>query len=64
MEIWLAVDEDGSECAFEFPPIRERKQWTDRDDGYNWIQFPKGSIEKLLGYKLTWSDEPVMLEEE
>ena len=28
----------------------------------SWIYLPKGSIEKLLGRKLTWEDEPVKIE--
>jgi len=27
-----------------------------------WLYLPKGSIEKLLGRKLTWEDEPVKIE--
>ena len=30
----------------------------------NKITLPKGSIEKLIGKKLTWEDEPVELKEE
>lgn len=29
----------------------------------NWIFLPKGSIEKLIGKKLTWNDEPIKIEE-
>ena len=29
----------------------------------NWIFLPKGSIEKLIGKKLTWDDEPVKIED-
>ena len=29
-----------------------------------WIFLPKGSIEKLIGRKLTWEDEPVKIEDE
>ena len=60
--VWLAVDKDGSELIFgEEKPIRERNQWTDREDLYFWVQVPQGTIEKLIGYKLTWNDEPIEL---
>lgn len=29
----------------------------------HWIYLPKGTIKKILGYKLTWNDEPVKIEE-
>ena len=28
-----------------------------------WIYLPKGSIEKLIGRKLTWDDEPVKIKD-
>lgn len=28
------------------------------------INLPKGSIEKLIGKKMTWKDEPIELKEE
>ena len=34
-----------------------------RDKTNNMMTLPKGSIEKLIGRKLTWEDEPVELEE-
>ena len=38
---------------------------TTPNTGYmpSWIYLPKGSIEKLLGRKLTWEDEPVKIED-
>lgn len=29
----------------------------------HWLFLPKGSIKKLLGYDLTWEDEPVQIED-
>ena len=31
-------------------------------DNY-FVELPKGSVEKLLGKKLSWKDEPVELKE-
>lgn len=63
--IWLAVDMDGWERVFDSEPYREHRvfmgeqpHWTcDEDD--NQLTLPKGTIEKLVGRKLTWEDEPV-----
>jgi hypothetical protein len=50
--------------------IKTRKQILTKDDQYAWVwsynteeggqlvMLPKGSIEKLIGKKLTWEDEP------
>ena len=55
---WLAVDKDGLEAIYEEKPKRVRDCiWTLS----NFICLPKGSIKKLIGRELTWSDEPVEL---
>ena len=55
--------------------IKTRKQILTKDDQYAWVwpynteeggqlvMLPKGSIEKLIGKKLTWEDEPYLMEE-
>lgn len=73
---WLAVNKDGTEFIFEDEPYRLPSD-ADPDDKYYWeygyydygssrgyIELPKGSIEKLIGRKLTWDDKPVELKEE
>ena len=63
--IWLAVDMDGAEMAFNFEPHRE--YYAFRGEQPHWACFqhengmvlPKGSIEKLIGGKLTWEDGAV-----
>lgn len=63
---WLAVDDDGTEIIFddENYPYRniEQKEWKCKNEEY--VDIPKGSIEKLIGRKLTWEDEPVELKGE
>jgi len=58
---YVAVDEDG-EWKFSSKPSRGKEVWI-----FNIIcrleKLPKGSIEKLIGKKLTWEDEPVELKE-
>jgi hypothetical protein len=73
---WLAVDKDGTESIFITKPIRNNTLYVDLEhtkyaeiwntDDYEdiGIELPKGSIEKLIGRKLTWEDEPVELKEE
>ena len=72
---YVAVNKDGSEVIYDFLPIREinfNEFWMAQDIVYKdgWeidpqeVGLPKGSIEKLIGKKLTWEDEPVELKEE
>lgn len=59
--IWLAVDYNCIEKAFWNKPKRCEKHgewWGDR------MVLPKGSIKKLIGRELSWSDEPVELKGE
>lgn len=53
---WLAVDKDGTEWVFESKPSKDGDMFYTRQDV---IELPKGSIEKLIGRKLTWEDEPL-----
>lgn len=63
---WLAVDKNSTECICSTKPYRD---WVD----FMWcienifdscaIRLPKGSIEKLIGRKLTWNDKPVELKD-
>ena len=71
---WLAVDKNGFEMIFHKKPIRDNHIWIDKDtydevrqyapsinaDDYS-ILLPKGTIKRLLGYELTWNDEPINL---
>ena len=59
---WVAVDLSGEESIFEYEPERKKTAfWPTEGD---FMCIPSGSIEKLIGRKLTWSDEPVELMEE
>jgi len=72
---WLAVDKDKEEVICENELHRaytfhegivksEYEFWQAEDnDDFRTISLPKGSIEKLIGKKLTWEDEPVELKE-
>mgnify|MGYP001713483096 CR=1 FL=1 len=54
----MAVDKDKTETVFDFCPRRAEAMWV---DGGHYVILPTGSIQKLIGRKLTWSDEPVEL---
>ena len=61
---WVAVDKNGTEAVFSGKPER----YSYDNIGCIWYDFygkdvrlPSGSIEKLIGRKLTWEDEPVEL---
>lgn len=71
---FVAVNKDNSEVLYDFKPVRERNfnefwvaQYLIREGTVNIkpqeIEVPKGTIEKLIGKKLTWEDEPVELKE-
>ena len=57
---WYAVDLDGSECRYEYKPVRTTDIWLLDGDG-NIDELPKGTIKKLTGKRLKWEDEPVEL---
>ena len=67
---WVAVNKDGSENIFTNKPNRNVSYWYDfispnRVTLFNrMILLPKGSIKKLIGRDLDWSNEPVELKEE
>jgi hypothetical protein len=62
-QIWLAVDVDGEEFIYNIEPHRLSHCWAgDMDEPY--IKLPEGSIEKLIGRKLTWEDDAVIVEGE
>ena len=61
---WLAVDEDGRECIYQFHPKRGSSQFVPLYAYSMYLVLPKGSIKKLIGRDLTWSDEPFELKEE
>ena len=60
---WLAINKDDSEWIFEYNPS------VNPETGEWWpdfvlipamgIELPKGTIEKILGYKLTFETSPV-----
>lgn len=58
---WLAVDGDGAESIYDIEPIRDLwgDKWDIRTDDTWWINLPNGTIEKIIGRKLTWEDNPV-----
>ena len=65
---WVVIDEDSTEYIFDSEPKRNELLyygfWAGIDEEAQSVELPKGSIEKLIGKKLTWEDEPVELKEE
>ena len=61
--IWLCVDANGSEKMFSNKdpyakgPQKSRKSWQYKYA--NMTYLPSGTIKKLIGYDLTWEDDPV-----
>ena len=61
---YVAVDKNEEEWKYSGKPVRchEYERWQPKMT-FGWVELPKGSIEKLIGKKLTWEDEPVELKE-
>lgn len=59
---WVSVNKSGFEVMFEEEPIRDII-WCVNTSNHDCscIGLPEGTIEKLIGKKLTWEDEPVKL---
>lgn len=57
---WVAVDKIGEELISRTKPFRVGAYWI----GDSIFHLPKGSIKKLIGRELYWTDEPVELKEE
>lgn len=55
---YLCVDSNGSEWIWAWEPMRLTKQWLTNGPS---VLMPMGSIKKLIGRELTWSDEPYEL---
>ena len=60
---WVAVDEDGEERIFEAIPYRLYDSFWAPESVSSVVSLPKGSIKRLIGRDLSWSDEPVELKE-
>lgn len=60
---WVAVDKNGTECLFSQEPSRglEYCKWRITVHGV-FVELPQGTIKKLIGRELNWSDESVKLE--
>lgn len=54
---WVAVDKIGEELISRTEPFRVGDYWI----GESMFHLPKGSIKKLIGIELSFSDEPVEL---
>lgn len=65
---WVAKNKDGSETIYEVKPYKYNDEWVSRKDGwerpYQHFDIPQGSIKKLIGRDLSFTDEPVELKEE
>lgn len=59
---FLTVSKAGQEIIWYFKPVRDKffNQWISKErypfDAF--VELPKGSIEKLIGRKMRWKDEP------
>ena len=58
--VYFFVDKDGTEGCSNELPNRHFSEWLGWKDLYECTitTLPKGTIEKVIGKKLTWEDEP------
>ena len=61
---WVAVNEDGRECIYQFRPKRGDNQFIPLYSYSMYLVLPKGTIKKLIGRDLSWKDSAVELKEE
>ena len=53
MDVYLAVDKDGSEVIFyERPPVRMKRDWIPIDRNHLYKNLKEGTIEKILSKKI------------
>lgn len=52
---YVTVDKDGTEKAFDSYPERSKTEWISDS---NFVTLKAGTIEQVLGHKLTWKNEP------
>lgn len=58
LELWIAVDKNGTICLFNSKPMRHYSMYV---DGGECVQITKDIMIKLIGKELTWEDEPVQI---
>jgi hypothetical protein len=62
---YLAQDYKGGEWIYESKPTRNKigkaKCWVPDELYSSMIELPVGSIEKLIGRKITWEENPVKI---
>lgn len=60
---FVAVDKNGSEFIYGNKPERwdHLLCWGLNNDTDVWIELPKGTIKKLIGFDLKWEDDPIEL---
>lgn len=62
---WVVIDEFDEECILSSKPSKNKcdKDWAGywNDFYIEKVNLPKGSIKRLIGRELSWSDEDVKL---
>ena len=66
---WVAVNGYCDEYIYEAMPERFYCVWAPtfceyENRVYDYVELPKGSVKKLIGRELSWSDDPIELKEE
>lgn len=59
MNCYFAVSKNGFGCIFASKPIRVNDKWITEDPSICSFPIPVETINQILGYELTWENEPV-----
>ena len=58
---WVVVSKSNNEYIFEVKPCRMFDDFWDVAQPFSGFRIPNGSIKKLIGRELSWSDDAVEL---
>ncbi len=63
---YIAINENGDEAIFEDMPVRSNDSWVGinryhTSESDKKITLPKGTASRLVGYQMSWQDEPKRL---
>lgn len=65
--MFIAVDKNGEEGLYTYLPQRGNKMWLRNSKdfvktGADWFPMEIGTIEKVIGIKITWEHEPIEID--
>lgn len=64
IECWAAVEKNGDEFFYSGKPVwnEEDQEWYLGNENDKYIQIPKGTIRRLTGMFLQYTDDPIKIQ--